>query len=305
MTRIYFGNVLQLIFQVLLRLFLIYLTFQLVLVLGFTPWPSVRSSQLLSIVSSFITIMKTTTEVITVKEDLEDEGEGKTVCQKIKAFFNDKLELLMNFFLLFPLLVSSAIFNIGTLALVIPVLGIYSVAFGTTSLFLNLTIFFLVPLPFNIDKKVAKKLDIPLPTSRPTIRELDSGILLSWMNLFILSCSIGEPKPHRTMVIFYIQLMKMLLNIIVLVYILICNGLEAEIWTVSVISGILIVCGIVFVSLTCNSSTTWITMRKDKRGNNEEEDEVTVEAQENKQDNEQAKEEFQMKEAYNDGEKIK
>lgn len=57
-ARVFCGNIFHLILQV-------------VLVLGLTPWRSVRTSQLVSIASSLLCIIKTTTEMLT-EDQLED-----------------------------------------------------------------------------------------------------------------------------------------------------------------------------------------------------------------------------------------
>ena len=69
--------------------------------------------------------------------------------EKVKDFVVEKLKLLQAFLSLFPLLVSSAVFNVGTMALAVSVLGWHSLWFLIGSLLLHLLLFFSLPLPNN------------------------------------------------------------------------------------------------------------------------------------------------------------
>jgi len=79
MARAFCGTVFQLLYQ-------------LVLVLGYTPWSSVRFTQILSIGSSILTIIKTATEMIMFKEeDEEEEQEERTKLEVLIDFFRKKI----------------------------------------------------------------------------------------------------------------------------------------------------------------------------------------------------------------------
>jgi len=252
-ARVFCGSIFQLILQV-------------VLVLGLTPWRSVRTSQLVSIASSLLCIIKTNTEVLTFKDEETKVPDTRTTCEKVKDFFMAKMELVRNMFQLFPVLAFSIIFNVGTIGLSYAVLGIYSFIFVILSFLSHIATFFLVPLPNSLDHKMLTSMGIEQDSHaiRPAISKLPTALLLAWKNIFILSCNTGTSKAHRTITILYIQVARFLSNVCLLAIILACYGFNANFKTVGIISGILIFCGIIFLSLAC-SSTTWLEMQQEQK----------------------------------------
>ena len=240
---------------------------QLVILIGFTPWRSSSSLQPISILSSLFCLVKTSTELIKFrKQETADGDDKRTLCEKVQGFFKEKIEILKSIVYLSPLLVSSAIFNIGTIVLVVAVLRIFSIVFLAISFLTHLVIFFLVPLPYGIDQKLMSFMGFrkDVPKERPGIKDLPHGVLLSWKNLFILSCNLGKPNPHHTMAILYIQLIRFLQNTPMLIYITAFAGIN-ENFKLCSISLVLIVCGVIFLMLTCNPffNMAWLKMRNE------------------------------------------
>merc|ERR1711971_466408 len=220
MARVFCGTVLQLLFQ-------------LILLLGFTPWSSVRPSQLFSICSSMLCVVKTATEVMTFKE--EEEQEERTIRQALVHFFQRKFDLLRNVFRLLPLLLTNAVFNIGTASLLIAVVGTPAYPF-------LLLIFFGLPSFDNLVDKLGFYHDSKLPS-------VSSGLLIAWTNFFVLT-----GQAERKASTFFCLLARFVFNIVALIVIVISFGFtETDLRTISVISIVLGVCGLVFLSLFCNS----------------------------------------------------
>ena len=238
----------------------------MVLILGFTPWRSHRDSQLLSIASSLFLLIKVSAELITFKKDTDEETEEdvRGVKEKVKDSVVEKLQLLQDFFSLFPLLLSSAVFNVGTMALAISVLGLHSLWFLIGSLLLHLLLFLTLPLPQNLDVKLMKAFNLEklLPKDDPEHRSKPflSSFFFSSANLFIFSCSTGVAKVHRITYLLYLQLLRFLLNTSLLLLVLFFYGFNANFRSVGLMAGVLEVFGLVLLSLVCNSSATWIKM---------------------------------------------
>ena len=75
-------------------------------------------------------------------EPVEEQERG--VKEKVKDFVLEKLQRLQAFLALFPMLLSSAVFNVGTIALAISVLGWHSLWFIFSSLLLHLFLTLLI-----------------------------------------------------------------------------------------------------------------------------------------------------------------
>jgi hypothetical protein len=232
-----------------------------VLVLGRTPWRSVTTSQLVSIASSLLVIIKASTELLTFQED-DPDAEAMTTKQKIVKFFKGKFQLIKNFFILFPFLFTSAVFNVGTIALAITVIGLHSITFLLISLGSHLALFYSVPLPGRLDQLLLEQLGLssqmPVPSPGDQKKPLLTALELAWTNIFVLSCSVGRPKLHRATVLFCLQLVRLLLNLSIIAIILLRYGFRADLRAVGILSGLLGFCGVVFASLTCNASTSWL-----------------------------------------------
>jgi len=227
MARVFCGTVFQLVLQ-------------LVLVFGFTPWASVRTSQLCSIGSSMFGVIKTATEVLMFKEEEEEQREGRTVRQVLVDFFRTKLDLLANVFRLLPLLLTNAVFNIGTLSLLIAVAGGPAIAILVISLVFDLVVVFTLPSFDSVVDKLGLYHDLKLPS-------MSSAIYISWTNFFVLT---GQPERRSST--FFCLLGRFFFNMVTLLIIVVSTD-ETDFKTIGVISIFLAGCGVVFLSLLCNS----------------------------------------------------
>ena len=229
MARAFCGTVFQLLFQ-------------LVLILRYFPWSSIASSQLCSIGSSLFVLMKTATEVIMFKEEKEEEKEEVeeeekgSVCQKVVQLLSEKLDLLKNMFRLLPLLLTNAAFNIGTTCLLIAVLGRSSAAILFFSFIFDMVIFY---LPF-VDK-IGFQGDQKSPS-------FTSGLFTTWTSFFLLA-----GQQERKSSTFFCVLSRSVFNFASLLAIVCLFGFSAELRRPSIIAIVLGVCGVVFLTLLCNS----------------------------------------------------
>ena len=203
--------------------------------------------------------------MITFKEDQKVE-DTKATCEKMKDYvLLNLLDLVKHIFFLLPLLRSCAIFNIGTIGLAITVLGNYSIYFFTLSIISHMAVFFCVPLPNNLDQKILSFMGTQQVhnSSRPAVNKLPSALLLSWKNLFVLSCNAGQQKAHSTITIIYIQLTRFLSTLVPLVLSSLTT-VNTNTRNVGIISCTLMFCGIIFLSLSCKSSTSWLEVQQNQ-----------------------------------------
>ena len=239
----------------------------MVLLLGFTPWRSHLDSQLLSIASSLLLLLKVAAALITFKKTADQEEEtddeaSRGLKQKILDFVVEKVQVVQSFFQLLPLLLSSAVFNIGTMALAISILGWQALWFLFGSLFLHLVLFFTVPLNPDLELKLLKRFNLDLSEdnilqdSKPPL----SSLFSSTTNLFIFSRSPGSTKLHRITYLLYLQILRFLLNSSLLLAILFLNSSNANFSSVCLMVGVLEILGVVLLSLLCNSSHTWLNV---------------------------------------------
>ena len=234
MARVFCGSVFQLVLQ-------------LVLVFGFTPWASVRSSQLCSIGSSMFGVIKTATEVLMFKEEEEEQREGRTVRQVLVDFLRTKLDLLANVFRLLPLLLTNAVFNIGTLSLLIAVAGGPAIAILVISLVFDLVVVFTLPSFDSVVDRLGLYHDLKMPS-------MSSAIYISWTNFFVLT---GQPERRSST--FFCLLGRFFFNMVTLLIIAFSTD-ETDFKTIGVISIFLGGCGVVFLSLLCNSE--WMPKKR-------------------------------------------
>ena len=249
----------------------------MVLLLGFTPWRSHLDSQLLSIASSLLLLLKVSAALITFKKKADqeetDEDAPRGLRQKILDFVVEKVQVVQSFFQLFPLLLSSAVFNIGTMALAISLLGWQALWFLFGSLFLHLVLFFTVPLNPALELKLLKRFNLDLSEDNilQDSKPLLSSLFSSSTNLFIFSRSPGSSKLHRITYLLYLQILRFLLNSSLLlallflnssllIALLFLNSSNANFSSVCLMVGVLEIFGVVLLSLLCNSSNTWLNI---------------------------------------------
>ena len=236
------------------------LVFQAVLLGGYTPWSAdffaegqFPWSQAASIFMSALMIAKTTTEIVIYQRETnqpKDESPtpftlhewftilgdktytGKAYTPKtmydriedmvlqleeiLKAAWNTVLSILP----LLPLVLSSLIFNTGTLVLTIIVTEWYSAIYIGIVLLLNLTISFI--LPYSIARKAEEKLGVEYKFSSPDEaekvkrRRVARGIFASWANLFVFLRPVENISYHKIVHVSLLQPLRFLVNIVTL-----------------------------------------------------------------------------------------
>ena len=173
-----------------------------------------------------------------------EEEQERGVKEKVKDFVLEKLQRLQGFLALFPLLLSSAVFNVGTMALAISVLNWHSLWFIFGSLLLHFLLFFSLPLPADLDNKVMKTFNLenhlPEEETDQNSKPLLSSIFFCSSNLFIFSCSTGKAKKHRVTFLLLVQFLRFLTNTCLLMLLLLFYGFNANFQRVWLVFCILI-----------------------------------------------------------------
>ena len=258
MTRVFSSSVLQLLFQ-------------LVLLLAFTPWHSILPTQILSILASLVMILKVTTELIIFAEG-ENNQRKKNFCQQFQEFLAKKFHLLKNFLKILPLLLTNIIFNMGTIVLCFSVLDLsFSVCYLGAGFLLHFVLINLLPLLlftrigrrlFRIERDIRKK---------ELRQNFLPNLVLSWTNLFILSCSLTKRKFELATTVlllqvvtlylsFYllIQVVRFLTNSGLLIFIL-ATHLETNPVEIGILTGSLLIVGLLSIFLLCKVSLFKVT----------------------------------------------
>ena len=117
---------------------------------------------------------------------------------------------------------------------------------------INLTIFLLVPclLRFACVRKHLNQ-DEPSPAEKDPFL---ISVLLSWTNLFILSCSLEKSRVQKETSLLYVQVARVVTNTILLLYLFSFHGLKSELPLVAIIFSLLIIAGIAYFLLIWKSS---------------------------------------------------
>jgi len=214
------------------------------------PW-----SQAASILSSALMIAKTTAEIViyqrkaskpdsSVKYNTVNEwlrilvhprltGNEYTVVEEVEMAFTVKMALkaeealkvawkaLLSILPLTPLVLSSLIFNTGTLVLTIIVTKWYSAIYIGIVLLLNLTISFI--FPYSFARKTEEKLGLTFKFSRKDEaeklkkRRVIRGIFTSWANLFVFLRPVENMTYHKIVHVSLLQPLRFLVNIVTLI----------------------------------------------------------------------------------------
>ena len=200
---------------------------------------------------SFLVVIKVCTELLTF-HNKEEEEEPTTCCQRFRKTLKDKVHLVKTFCSLFPFLFTSGVFNIGTISLAIVVLHFDAFYFLGIAFLINLTIFLLVPclLRFACVRKHLNQ-DEPSPAEKDPFLV---SVLLSWTNLFILSCSLVKSRVQKETSLLYVQVARVVTNTILLLYLFSVHGFKSEFPLVAIISSLLITVGVLFFVLIWKSS---------------------------------------------------
>ena len=205
LIRVFFGSALQ-------------LTFQAVLLMGYTPRRSIESAQIVSIVSSLFSILFYTAQSISFVKTEEEKGQNKKqfykkVIETITRYFIFKLKMFKAFLKFFPLLLTSAVANFGTIILTVLINEWIALAFIIVAFLVNFLIF-LIPLSWI--KKIMNILGLinKLPPSREGAGKPNQhAVFMTWSNMFLMSKSLEEPSFQRTGQIILIQGSRFLLNL--------------------------------------------------------------------------------------------
>ena len=209
-------------------------------------------------------VIKICAELLTF-DDKEEEEQPTTCCQKLKKTVKEKVQLVKTFCSLFPILFTSGVFNIGTISLAIVVLSFDAFFFLGIAFVINLAIFLTVSCLLRIDRVQNYLNPDEVFSEEDEVRDpFLTSLLLSWTNLFILSCSLEKTKVQMTASLFYVQLARVLTNVILLLYLFSVHGLDSEFPLVAILSWSLIIVGGVFLVLIWKSSL----LRKRTKGRN-------------------------------------
>ena len=200
---------------------------------------------------SFLVVIKVCTELLTF-HNKEEEEEPTTCCQKLKRTLMDKVHLVKTFCSLFPFLFTSGVFNIGTISLAIVVLHFDAFFFLGIAFLINLTIFLLVPCLLRIAcvRKYLNQEEVSPGEKVPFL----ISVLLSWTNLFILSCSLEKSRVQKETSLLFVQVARVVTNTILLLYLFSVHGLQSQFPLVAIISTLLIIVGTVYFLLIWKSS---------------------------------------------------
>ena len=200
-------------------------------------------------------VIKICAELITFDNIEEEEEPNRTCCQKLKKALREKVQLFKTFCALFPFLFTSGVFNIGTISMAIVVLSFNSFFFLAIAFVINLTIFLTIPCLLRIDRlRKYWNQDEVFSDEEKVCDPFLTSLLLSWTNLFILSCSLEKTKMQMTTSLFFVQLARVLTNTILLLYLFSVHGFDSKFPLVSIFSSLLIIVGIVFLILIWRSS---------------------------------------------------
>ena len=214
---------------------------------------------------SFLVVIKVCTELLTFHNKEEEGEEPTTCCQKLKKTLKDKVHLVKTFCSLFPFLFTSGVFNIGTISLAIVVLHFDAFYFLGIAFLINLTFFLLAPCLLRIAcvRRYLNQDEVSPDEKDPFL----ISVLLSWTNLFILSCSLVKSRVQKETSLLYVQVARVVTNTILLLYLFSVHGLQSQFPLVAIISTLLIIVGTVYFLLIWKSSL----LRKVKRNPLQEE----------------------------------
>jgi len=219
------------------------------------PW-----SQAASILSSALMIAKITAEIVIYQRETEQPNEEvptkyntlhewftilvdkkstgrEYTAQESKSMYDRieemvlKLEMLLkaaweaflHILPLLPLILSSLIFNTGTLVLTIIVTEWYSAIYIGIVLILNVTISF--SLPFSLARRVEKKLGVSYRFSTKDegdkLKEKETrilrGIFATWANMFVFIRPVENMSYHKIVHVSLLQPLRFIVNIVTLI----------------------------------------------------------------------------------------
>ena len=169
------------------------LVFQAVLLGRFTSWDDFKVSQAISILSSSLMITKVAVEIVLFQRanpNPEPTEDNKTMKEKVREMAGELLDTLKKFLFALPLLLSSLVFNTGTLVLTIVVTEWASAFYVGLVLLLNLAISFLDP--YSILQTIEEKLELTYKFSRLEEERDQSRILADEQQLQFFTFMLGD-----------------------------------------------------------------------------------------------------------------
>ena len=203
------------------------MVFQAVLLGGFTPWKDFKVSQAISIFSSALMITKVALEIVIFQRENpkpEPTEENKAMKDKIRELVVELVDTLKKFLIALPLLLSSLVFNTGTLILTIIVTEWVSAVYIVLVLLLNMTISYLYPHSSiaAVEEKLEltykfSKLDEEREAKKVRDTRIVRGLFTTWANLFILLRPVENMSYHKITHVGLLQPIRFLVNIVTLV----------------------------------------------------------------------------------------
>ena len=213
------------------------LCYQCVLLGGYTSEEQFETSQVISIVSSVFTIVNTGQSIVKFKRlDHISTNEEETLKMKLTKWIKQQLKNLKQLFLTLPLLLTSLIFQTGTLVLTILVVEWYAVIYVIAVLVLNMVLSLLLPFPavqkWEYKLKLTNKFPI-LEGDKKKVKEgkILRGIFSSWANLFIILRPVENISYHKITHMCLLQPIRFILNLLTLtLLILLTYAPSTSIW---------------------------------------------------------------------------
>jgi len=212
----------------------IQLAFQAVLLGGYTSSEQFEVSQGVSIVSSALIITKTSVAIVMYQrsrpkpatEDIE-----KSLKEKVVAWLQLQAVELRQFVVALPLLLSSLIFQTGTLVLTILVVEWYSAIYIAVVLLVNFILCLLLPFPVVQTTETKLKLQYKFVAGNRLREEqrvrdnrLTRGLFTSWANLFIILRPVENMSYQKISHMCLLQPLRFLINIVTLIALVILTG---------------------------------------------------------------------------------
>ena len=188
-----------------------------------------KVSQSLSIASSAFFITKTAIAVLMFKRASSSKGTNTENTLTLQ------LQNLKHFFLSLPLVLSSLVFQSGTVVLAIMVLEWYSAIYIGAVLVLNLTLSLI--LPFGAAKSSEDKFKLKYKYSMMNLTEDEKslrdnrtvrGIFATWANLFLVLRPVENRSYHKITHMGILQPIKFLLNILTLTILIVLTWVPTD-----------------------------------------------------------------------------
>jgi len=204
----------------------IQLVFQAVLLGGYTTWDDFEVSQGISIISSALMIIKVAVDIIIYQRSMHKPApfdKDSSFKERLRIRAGQQVDALKKFLVALPLLLTSLVFNSGTLVLTILVTEWFSAVYIGIVLLLNLalTFFSLFTVVQKTEKKLGltykfSKLDEEKEAKRVRDTKVVRGLFTTWANLFILLRPVENMSYHKITHVVLLQPIRFLVNVVTL-----------------------------------------------------------------------------------------